>query len=278
MIQKLCDLPAKSGWSAYEREDGGPLGEGASPCLAMARLAYKAGDIDNYNYASYMFARQLVHEFVKPRREAYLRQHPPWHSVEFSNRWVRFNNEDLARFYREYLRPDVQRELDLLLQTSDRTVRYTDDPRGRPSLVHLRSLLLNDTPAQLATVAKPDQFSGPPSGVIASCFSVLRTSHPTRYQRLIPGGEPSPFVAGLERELATPAAWITQRVQTNAESTNISLLTWPEMVWWENLSTTAGHRWTFGQVSPLRNGSPAKIEAVPLNWNTAAFLYRFEIP
>ena len=143
---------------------------------------------------------------------------------------------------------------------------------------HEAGLPWSDTPAQLATVAKPDQFSGPPSGVIASCFSVLRTSHPTRYQRLIPGGEPSPFVAGLERELATPAAWITQRVQTNSESTNMSPLTWPEMVWWENLPTAAGHRWTFGQVSPLRNGSPAKIEAVPLNWNTAAFLYRFEIP
>src|SRR5260221_13913514 len=143
-----------------------------------------------------MFARQLAHHYVN------------------TNHWDWFNNEDVARFYRDHLREDAQRELGLLQQQSEPKRKYHNESHLTPSLVQLRSLLLNETPAQLALVATPDQFSGPASGVIASCMAVLRSSHPTRYERLIPGGEPSPFVAGLEREVSDPDASLDEAIQT----------------------------------------------------------------
>src|SRR6185369_17291939 len=84
------------------------------------------------------------------------------------------------------------------------------------SEVQLRSL------SKPATAATPEQFSGSPSGTVASCIAVLRASHPTRYQRLIPAGEPTPFVAGLEREVGEPNPYLVQALQSSAqdETTN----------------------------------------------------------
>src|SRR2546426_860824 len=117
-----------------------------------------------------------------------------------------------------------------------------------PSLVQLRSLLLNETLAQLAQLAIPDTFTGPPSGIIASCLSVIRTSHPTRYVRLIPAGEPSPFVAGLEREVAGPNAYLVQAIRFHAEGKRgqLSKTTWPETTLWRSWKTPTGQPWSFG--------------------------------
>src|SRR5437899_1463294 len=71
---------------------------------------------------------------------------------QFNNRWVRFKNEDVARFYRDCLRDDVWRELDLLQHRGEPKRRYHNDSHIMPSLVQLRSLLLNESPTNLAAV------------------------------------------------------------------------------------------------------------------------------
>ena len=308
LVKKLFCTPAETRWVSFGRDAIAELGDEAAPCLAMARMAYKVGDMDTYNYACYIFARELVHHYVKQRGAAYYRLHQPWHTMEvmdeevyltnlwgdiaawqidgpnypaksgerqYNNRWVRFKNEDVGRFYRDYLQEDVRRELDVLRDRWPAKRRFDNDSHIMPSEVQLRSLLLNETPAQLAALATPEQFSGPPSGVIASCIAVLRTSHQTRYERLIPVGEPSPFVAGLERDVSGPNPYLAQAIRTRLEEKNDTQTqpTWPEVTWWKSWRTPSGQRWTFGQVTPERNGKPAVLRKAPLNWNTEAFVY-----
>jgi hypothetical protein len=143
-----------------------------------------------------------------------------------------------------------------------------------PSLVQLRSLLLNETPAELANVTTVDKLSGPPSGVIASCISVLRTSHPVRFERLIPAAPASPFVAGLEREVIGPNVHLTQNAVTESRhaTTKQTNAIWPRVSWW-GWKTPTGALWNFGQVIPSTN-APARAEDIPLNWNTRVTVQR----
>ena len=307
LVKRMFSTPAEARWVSFGRDAIAELGEEAAPCLALARMAYRVGDIDTYNYACCMFARELVHLHVQQRGADYFRKHQPWHSMEFmdeevfltrlgggtagwqidgpnypaktgerqfNNRWVRFNDADVGRFYRDYLRADVKRELDWLQERWELKRRFHNDPHLLPSLVQLRSLLLNETPAELARVATPDTFSGPRSGQIASCLAVIRTSHPMRYERLIPAGGPSPFVAGLEREVGGPNVDLVQTVRSAAEdnpgqtSTNL----WPLVTWW-GWKTPTGVQWNFGQVLPGRAWASASVQTVPINWNTRVLAY-----
>jgi len=122
--------------------------------------------------------------------------------------------------------------------------RYINDSHIMPSMVQLRSLLLNETPEELAKIATPDKFGGPASGVIASCISVLRTSHPTRYERIIPKGEPTPFVTGLEREVSSNNPYLAQAVQSNMQDQDGKPKTvWPLITWWGWKTPSEYHRW-----------------------------------
>ncbi len=153
--------------------------------------------------------------------------------------------------------------------------KYNNDSHIMPSLVQLRSLLLNETPEQLSRLATPDKFTGPASGVIGSCLAVLRTSHPIHYQLLIPGGPASPFVAGLEREVGSPNAYLAQAVQCSIEDrkAKTNQVIWPQLTWWRSWKTPNGQRWTFGQVVADGQALPATVRTVPLNWNSQAFIY-----
>jgi hypothetical protein len=198
---------------------------------------------------------------------------------QFNNRWVRFKNNDVGRFYRDFLQEDVRRELNWLQARWEPKRRWNNDSHIMPSLVQLRSLLLNESPAELANVATPDQFTGPPSGIIGSCASVLRTSHPTRYERLVPGGEPSPFVAGLEREVAGPNPNLVLGVQHEAarKSSGPATPIWPELTW-RSWKTEAGKPWSFGRVKPVRATEPNSARVIPLNWNTRVIVYEHREP
>jgi len=309
-VKKLFVTPARTRWAGFGAEGVAAIGEEASHCAMFARLAYLAGDSDAYNYGCYLFARQLTLLFLKESGADYFRQHQPWHSMElmdeetfltsmgggtggwridgpkfpanaserlFDQRWARFNDWDVARFYRDYLRDDVRRELIWLQHRWEPVRRWHNDSAGLPSLVQLRSLLLNETPAELATIAQPDQFTGLPSGIMASCLSVLRTSHATRYQRLIPPGEPSPFVTGLECEVSGPNPELIGSVeyQEFALNTKSNASSWPRLTW-PHWKTSTGHDWTFGHIRPVREGSPRSTRIVPLNWNTRVIV--FELP
>jgi hypothetical protein len=308
IVQKLFCTAAETRWVSFGRDAIAELGDEAAPCLAYARMAYKVGDIDTYNYACYMFARELVHHWVKQRGAQYFRHNQPWHSMEFmseevyltnlwgdtaawqidgptypektgerqyTNRWVRFKNEDVGRFYRDFLKDDVRKELDLLNERWEPKRRYINDSHIMPSMVQLRSLLLNETPSELAKIATPDQFGGTASGVIASCISVLRTSHPTRYVRLIPHGEATPFVTGLEREVSGPNTYLAQAVQSSVEvEKNKYQPILPHVTWWGWRTPSDYFRWSFGYVVPEK-GEPVSVQNIPLNWNTMVVVYEF---
>ena len=219
LVKQLFTAPPGAGWVSFAQEAGAELGGGAPHCVAMARMAYKVGDMDAYNYACYRFARGLVHHQIKQTGAEYFRRHQPLHSME----------------------------------AMDGEVYPTK------------------TSGELATIAAPDKFSGSPSGVLASCLAVIRASHPTRYQRLIPEGPPTPFVAGLEREVAGPNSSLVQTVLSGSPGTQSQPASnsWPQLTW-ETWKTPTGAMWTFGKVSPVRKGVPANIRTVPLNWNCEA--------
>jgi hypothetical protein len=113
--------------------------------VAFARLAWLAGDLDTYEYACGVVARELVHHYVKQRGADWFREQQPWHTDEpmdgevyltnlwgdlagwqidgpfypertgerqYGNRWVRFQDLDVARFYREHLAGEVRREME----------------------------------------------------------------------------------------------------------------------------------------------------------------------
>ena len=307
MVRKLFCTPAESRWATFGCGSIAEMGDEAAPCLAMARLAYRVGDMDMYGYACYMFARELAHHWVKQRGAPFYRANQPWHSMEFmpeevyltglwgdpagwqidgpaypqgpggkqhTSRWARFKSEDVGRFYRDFLLEDVRKELDVLTDRWEPKRRFVNDSHAMPSLVQLRSLLLNEPPPDLAKVATPETFGGPPSGVIASCIAVLRTSHPTRRERLIPSADPTPFVVGLEREVAGPNTHLCQNLQWTAQEGGTRDLrpVWPWVAWW-GWKTPQGHPWAFGQVTPDPHAVPLDAQAVPLNWNTQVIMY-----
>jgi hypothetical protein len=187
---------------------------------------------------------------------------------QFNNRWVRFKNEDVGRFYRENFPSEIKGELTLLQSRWKEERRWKNDSHIMPSLVQLCSLLQNASPAELAQIATPEKFSGPRSGVIASCMAVLRTSHPIRFERLIPAGPASPFVAGLERDVQGPNSLLCQNAVTESrdKQTKAATSMWPRISWW-GWKTPAGVPWNFGQVIPGTN-HPPESSIIPLNWNS----------
>jgi hypothetical protein len=309
-VKKSFAPHGKIRWAAFGRADTAALGEEAAQCAAFARMAYMAGDMDAYNYGCFLFARQLALVFLKQRGADYFRQQQPWHSLEFMDeevfltrfadgpggwqldgpkyphaaqdrlfhdRWARFNDWDVARFSREYLKEDVRRELSWLQHRWPGERRWQNDPAGQPSLVQLRSLLLNETPAELTGLLANNPPAVPPWGQIANSLSILRVSHPTRYERLVPPGDPSPSVTGLEREVTGPNADLVvamqyQELSAGSESNQV---TWPRLTW-PNWKTSTGAAWTFGHIQPVREGKPRAARVVPLNWNTRVIV--FDLP
>lgn len=306
LVKKLFVTPAEIRWVGFGRDALAEIGDEAAPCLAMARMAYAVGDLETYEYAASVFVRELTHLQLKERSAQYFRDHQPWHSFEvmdsevyltdlwgdtagwkmdgpkfpreaserqYNNRWVRFKNEDVARFYRDYWPADVRKEMDLLQTRWDPKRRTQNDSHIMPSLVQLRSLLLNESPEALGELGAPEQFTGPASGVIASCISILRTSHPTRYARIIPKGPASKFVTGIERDSFGPSPVLTQSVRTHVKgSAGVELGQWPELTWW-GWEVPGRDRWSFGQIIPGSHQNP-RPETFRLNWNSQVTVYR----
>jgi hypothetical protein len=251
-------------WSSFGRPGLAPLGEEAAYCAANARRAYKSGNIDGYNYAAYQFVRELTLLWVRQKGAEYFRKQQPWNSMEwmdeevfvagiqaggwsldgpnyparaaerpFATRWNGFDDPDIARFYRDWLREDVRRELSWSAQ------------RG------------------LATNA---------AAGLAQARSLLFGEAPTRFERLVPPGQPSPFVAGAEREVLGPNATLLTDVQLVDRGGQPSTNGWPRLEWpaWK---TPAGGAWSFGRMKPVREGEPKSVQRIPLNWNTEVITF-----
>jgi len=149
MIKRFFITPLECDWKSVGRYAIAEMGDEAAPPLAMARLAHQIGDYDTYAFACYIFARELVHHYVKQVGAVYFRLHQPFHSEEFmheevyltnlwgdlagwqidgptypkvvgerqfNNRWVRFSCEEVAWFYQEVLSSEVRAEMDLLTE------------------------------------------------------------------------------------------------------------------------------------------------------------------
>ena len=298
LIRRLFTTAAQTRWVGFGRDQIAEPGDEASAALAFARLAYLAGDLDAYAFGCAEFARELVQLHVRQCGAPWFRAQQPWHSMEpidtdvfltnlwgdvagwqmdgprypaatggrqFENRWVRFQNLDVARFCREHLQAEVRSEFVALEGRWEPNRRFTDDSRMRPSWVRLESLLLGAAPERLATIATPDQFQGPPSGVVASCLAVLRAAQAPRFERLIPAGPPSAFVLGLERDVPGPNTHLVQSLSSGSEQTP----GWPRITWW-GWQTPSGQRWNFGEVQAgdVAAARLASATKIPLNWNS----------
>jgi hypothetical protein len=123
-------------------------------------------------------------------------------------------------------------------------------------------LLLNESSQQFITM-KTDE-----ADEVSGCLSVLRLGGTPRFERLIPSGDASPFVALQEREqTSSPAAMLTSLVPEDAGSTTTA---WPELAWpaWK---TPTGAPWSFGVIRPSNSPdkpSPRSTKNIALNWNT----------
>ena len=58
-VKKQFTLLAENRWAGRAHENMG-VDEAKSACLGLARLAYKIGDLDTYNYASFLFGREYL--------------------------------------------------------------------------------------------------------------------------------------------------------------------------------------------------------------------------
>jgi hypothetical protein len=305
VVKELFTTPAEARWASFGCHGIGEISEEAAPCLAFARLAYRVGDLDSYHYGCYLFARELVHLFLKQHGADYFRKQQPWHSLEFMNedvfltrvqdepagwqidgpdfpsaagerqflnRWDQFSSADVGRFYQDFLQENVRSELNWWRNRQELQRRPAHTAHVMPSLLQLESLLLNQAPGEISNAA-PDAFSGSPSDVIANCVSVLRLNRTRRYERLIPGGDASPLVAGLEREIAGPNTTLVTDIKLPAANQSKTAgASWPQPIWpaWK---TPTSASWSFGQVKPVRATEPDRVRIVPLNWNTQVILY-----
>jgi len=236
LIKRLFVLPDEMRWQGWGRYSIAEMGDMAPPCVAMARLAWGVGDLEYYSFAVYCFAKELVVHYVMSLGAEYFYEYRPhdrpepmdekvfltniWGETagwqidgprypretperQYMNRWVRFQCPDTARFYREVkpLREALEREL------NDPEVGWgrwkdcecRDDSHILPSLVRIRSFLLDEPPEKLAEICEPEDVVGPPSGIVATMIAFIRTSTPHKYIRLVPRGIYIPPKPGLDR-------------------------------------------------------------------------------
>jgi hypothetical protein len=241
--------------------------------------------MDGYHYGCLQFVHQLVQCWGARRSTEYFRKNQPWNSMErlldetaitnatavtaWTWRLPGVRDVDVARFYRDSFPEELRRELDWL-QARWEKEDPSNAPVMTPYLAAARALLLNETPQELAKVAPLDQFHDVPYHYLA----LLRAGTPHRFERLIPAGGPSPFVAGLEREVRATTATLVTAVEVGGEgwSSSPGTNSWPRLVWlpW---TSPDGTPLSFGRIEPVRAGLPRSIKRNTLNWNTEVVTY-----
>jgi len=206
-------------------------------------------------------------ERVSPRGEGVSSR--PVRSLSPPAQWPGFFDLDTARFCRDWLRDDFRRELN----RAQAQQSGAQSPSNRVAWVPVRGLLLNETVEQLSAVAGPEPFNETNAQVVAACLAVLRASRPVRYERLIPPGEPSPFVAGPERAVREAGPSLVTALHTGGDGSPD--LRWPRLTW-PQWKSPGGGPWSFGAIKPARDGQPVSVQKKALNWNTEVVVY--ELP
>jgi hypothetical protein len=246
MIKRLFITPLECDWKSRGRYTIAELGDEAGPALAMARLAYRAGDKDTYAFASYIFGGELLHHYVKQSGAKYFRVHQPWNSDEFmpqevyltnlwsdvagwqidgpkypedagerqyNNRWIRFSSDEVAWFYRDCLSAEVRSEMDMLTSRAQKEdVKYElrkDTAHIGPSLVRLRAMLLDESPEKLVQLAPPDTWKvDRGADITAMCVPILHNTRVVQRVRIIPPAKTT-YALGLERKIKSGSPELT---------------------------------------------------------------------
>jgi len=311
LIRKLFVTPRECTWRGFGRDSIAEMGDEASPPLACARMAYRIGDKAVFAWGAYIFVRELTHLIVKQTGATYFVKHQPINSMEkipddvyltnlwgdtagwqidgptypqhtgerqYTNRWVRFGDPDVARFLRDHAEDLIRKELDGLLSSGRFTVNRKnslDDPHILPSMVRLRSLLLDESPDRLAEITPVNANVYPNSGVVAYCSAFLRTSRPIRYANIIPESKTKTgWLEGIERSRGLDEPILDCSPEWNSGANpNPGQIT---LTWWgwsppkSDSSIPGGDRWSFGRILSDEGTLPAKEER--LSWNAAAIV------
>jgi len=293
-------------WRTFGRYAIAEMGDEATPSMALARLAYKAGNhMDTYLYASYIFARELVHHYVKQMGADYFRRNQPYQSMEimpenifltnmwgdtagwridgrnyspngdhqFDNRYVRFQSEDIARFHRDTMGQWLPDEINSYVGTEYPYETARDVAHIEPSQVRLRSFFLNETPTQLNNFAPIDTWRGNAyhCGIAAMTLSAIRTGQPLEFKRLIPALPAFPFVTGLERHISS--TWKGTVLDFYSRSDD----RWPLPNWsrWSppQHPTDSDNMFCFGYITPNPDLDPLDTNLTSWNWVTNVISY-----
>ena len=237
-IKSTLLTPLNMDWKSVGRQAIAEMGDECQPVMGMARMAYRVGDADTYAYASYIFAKQAVHHYVKSKGGQYYKENQPMHrtkelpdayyltnmlghtmgwspggpgtgSTQWTNRFVRFNDEDIGRMHKDYLGDFHKKELDNLeklwsgFKSSGHTVKYSkikDRSHIEPCVTRLRGFLLDEKVEKLAKITKPSKIIDD-SGLPMAMFAYIRASVPRKYERLIDKkNNETPFLLGKERD------------------------------------------------------------------------------
>lgn len=254
LIRRFFNTPDEADWLSFGRYAIAEIGDEAAPCAAFARMAWTVGDREAYLLGAYMFARELVHLYAKQRGGAYFFGRQPFQSLspmpehiyptnlwgstrgwqidgpvfgagehQSANRWVRFQDPEVGRFYRDFLAADVRAELSWCARAGAtgqppvyaperfREWLTRDQPHIMPSLFRLQSLLLDRVDPPYAELPAPTGWG---AADIAVGYAGLRLIAPRTYWRVVPRGTPaSPFVPGLQREAEGSSPTMVQDVR-----------------------------------------------------------------
>jgi hypothetical protein len=143
-------------WKAMGRMSNAETGEHARPMLAFARLAYLAGDMDNYYYGVYCFVRELLMLHVKMRQVGgvYFRDRQPYTNYEAGPmpKWALPNHVlgEAAGWIvdaTEYT-PIEGRFRGSEVQTDNRWVRFSSEDVARFWREHLREQITEELEAK----------------------------------------------------------------------------------------------------------------------------------
>ena len=305
-LRALFNGGVETHWAGVGRERVSDLGSEASACLAFARLAYRIGEIDSYQYACARFARELTLLHVRQAAGTdYYRRRQPFHSMAFMGeevfltslqggpggwnisgpqysgeeaggraylrRWAGFDEAGLGRFCRDYLAQPAQREL-LWLKRDRASQPPAVSPAGMELLL---AALAGESPSGSAV---PTGGGITPLEEMTRCRAVLQSAARPRYARLIPPGSPSPFVAGLEREATPGLELLTAVLSTEAPLSNAAAAgdaaavpaVWPSLHW-TGWKAPGGGFWTFGAIRDAGRSPLLSWKSSALNWNARVF-------
>lgn len=251
LVRAAFPVPTGVRWASFGNASHAPREAHAAACLAMARLAYGVGDLDQYQYACSLFVRELVVVRAQLNALDYSRQHQPWHSPEPIP--VRIGRMDFTEGTPGW--SVAQAGADSAPERLSWLCAWRA-PDERPASA---SPARADAPGAMGMAAVPGSVAP-----LAQAMERLRRRTGSQVGRLIPPGPatPSPWIVGVERDVRGANPGLVDAVA--AENGTVHL-TWPA---WR---TPTGREWCFGQVRS-GGGETAPVRVLDLNWNTRVWM------